>query len=101
MGVGKKVPSRRRAVILCSFTHVFSIKIKKWVAYLIYKSSSYLNYHTVYTEIMVDVGGYVIILLKTKDRKIKLYGKYADLAYFLVGTFFAFVIKVLAKNWQP
>lgn len=26
---------------------------------------------------MVDLGGYVIILVETKDKKIKLYGKYA------------------------
>lgn len=25
---------------------------------------------------MVDLGGYVIILVETKDKKIKLYGKY-------------------------
>lgn len=27
--------------------------------------------------IMVDLGGYVIILVETKDKKIKLYGKSA------------------------
>jgi hypothetical protein len=27
---------------------------------------------------MVDLGGYVIILVETKDKKIKLYGKYTS-----------------------
>ncbi|RZF39178.1 hypothetical protein LSTR_LSTR005806, partial [Laodelphax striatellus] len=34
---------------------------------------------------MVDLGGYVIILVKTKDDKIKLYGSPADKADLEVG----------------
>ena len=30
-------------------------------------------------KVMVDLGGYVIILVETKDKKIKLYGNYLSL----------------------
>lgn len=32
-------------------------------------------------QIMVDLGGYVIILVETKDKKIKLYGKIPNLIH--------------------
>ena len=34
---------------------------------------------------MVDLGGYVIILVETQDKKVKLYGKYLILTFITVG----------------
>lgn len=33
---------------------------------------------------MVDLGGYVIILVETTDKKIKLYGKLVIFMYFIL-----------------
>lgn len=32
---------------------------------------------------MVDLGGYVIILVETQDKKVKLYGKNTNMLFFL------------------
>ena len=35
---------------------------------------------------MVDLGGYVIILVETKDKKIKLYGKYSIIFIYFIDS---------------
>lgn len=42
---------------------------------------------------MVDLGGYVIILVETKDKKIKLYGK--SFVCIILGFSIVFVVETL------
>ena len=45
---------------------------------------------------MVDLGGYVIILVETKDKRVKLYGKL--IIYKINDIYSAIVISLFAKE---